>query len=307
MAFDPVLAQMGYVPQGARPKTIIDNGEPGYYQTNGLENLSRALSKFKGDQEAEQQKKMVELQNKATLYKTLRENGYSSSGAHKAVEEYTGKLPNEITSDDSLMTDINIVDPVTGSVKKVGEVPKGSKTFKGFNTGIYEQKRLAKAKEGFDTYMSDANQALVAIDKIEEQAKNIPDYGRGLIPQIGANIDVGLKKFSKDKDMTRYMGVVSQELIPMARKLMEEKGPITEFDVERVEKGLGDTTAPLADKLFLLNELRNKVKQAIEVKSRTAQISQEEFNQTQPEVSEKLNQPTREEAIQELQRRGLIK
>ncbi len=96
MGFDPVLAQMGYVPQGARPKTIIDNGEPGYHQTTGLENLSRALDKFKNTQEQEQQKKMVELQNKATLYKTLRENGYSSTAATKAVEQNTGNLPDEM-------------------------------------------------------------------------------------------------------------------------------------------------------------------------------------------------------------------
>src|SRR3990167_3897373 len=67
------------------------------------------------------------------------------------------------------------------------------------------------------------------------------------------------------------MKAFAQELIPMARKLMEEKGPITEFDVARVEKGFGDITLPLEDKLFLMDQLRAKVNQALQAKMGLAQ------------------------------------
>ena len=121
-------------------------------------------------------------------------------------------------------------------------------------------------RKSLDTYMGDANQALVALEKIEKGAKKLGDFNRGAIPQLGAKISMGFKKFSKDEDVTRYLGVLAQELIPMARKLMEEKGPITESDVKRVEMGFGDLTTPLKDKIFLINELKGKVKQSLEMK-----------------------------------------
>ena len=133
-----------------------------------------------------------------------------------------------------------------------------------------ESRVQGKASQDYNAYQSDANQALLAIDKIEREAKNLGSFGRGMIPQTLARISTEVGKYSKDQDITRYLGVVSQELIPAARKIMEEKGPITEFDVQRVEKGLGELTTPLEDKLFLLNELRTKVNKALELKRNIA-------------------------------------
>ena len=99
----------------------------------------------------------------------------------------------------------------------------------------------------------------------------------------------------------------------LTRKIMEEKGPITEFDVARVEKGLGNVTAPLEDKIFLLNELRNKIRQAIMNKNESAGISEEEFAKMKPEFYKKLisgikplqgQDNLRQQAIQELQSAG---
>jgi hypothetical protein len=113
---------------------------------------------------------------------------------------------------------------------------------------------------------------------MEREARNLGDFKRGFLNQLFAKAQTGVGAFSKDKNITRYLGVVAQELIPAARKLMEEKGPITESDIKRVEEGLGDTTTPLEDKLFLLDELRNKVRTALTNKKEVAGLNDEQFS-----------------------------
>ena len=176
-----------------------------------------------------------------------------------------------------------------------------------------EAKLEIDRKKNLLAYSDDANQALVAIDKIERLSRQLGDFGRGGMNQAISKLSAGYKKFAMDKNMNQYLGVVSQELIPMSRKIMEEKGPITEFDVARVEKGLGNVTAPLEDKIFLLNELRNKIRQAIMNKNESAGISEEEFAKMKPEFYKKLisgikplqgQDNLRQQAIQELQSAG---
>lgn len=139
-----------------------------------------------------------------------------------------------------------------------------------------EAKQLSKARKDMDAYSSDALQALTALDKIEKQAEKLPAFKPGLLNQALGRTEAAYKSFSKEKNVTDYLGVVSQELIPLARKLMEEKGPITEFDVTRVEKGLGDMTVPLETKKFLLAQMRDKVRQALKNKAEVAEMSEEE-------------------------------
>lgn len=173
------------------------------------------------------------------------------------------------------------------------------------------EKQLFTSRKAFDTYQSDANQALVALDKIEGMAKELPKFDRGFWGQATGKMSAGLKEFSKDKDITRYQGVVAQELIPMARKLMEEKGPITEWDVNRVEKGFGDLTTPLEDKMFLVGELRDKVKQALITKSKIAEISPNDLAGKYSEVFKKASRnstssgwtPEKEARLQELRKK----
>lgn len=146
----------------------------------------------------------------------------------------------------------------------------------------------SKAREGFDAYASDASGALVALDKLEAQATNLGDFKRGGIGQAIAKGKTAYGSFAKDENITKYIGVVNQELIPLARKLAEEKGPITDSDVSRIQKGLGDLTTPLEDKKFLFNELRNKVKEAIKTKSDIAGISEDVLKTKYKNVYEKL-------------------
>ena len=174
---------------------------------------------------------------------------------------------------------VYMVDPYTGEIKQAGNIPVGSKIYKGvgdqetrldYREQTKEQDRVFKAKQGLDAYLSDANQVNVALNKIEKMAKELGDFKRGIVGQTYAKVKTGVGAYAKDEKINRYLGVVAQELIPLARKVMEEKGPITEWDVQRVEKGLGDLTAPLSDKLFLINEMRSKIKEAIALKRRIA-------------------------------------
>lgn len=191
---------------------------------------------------------------------------------------------------------------------------KRAKDFSYQQAQLNERARLKQFVENrkmFNEYSNDATQALVALNKIETQGKNLPVYERGFWNQVGAKADVAVKSFGKDQAMARYQGVVSQELIPMARKLMEEKGPITEWDVQRVEKGLGDATLPYEDKKFLIDELRVKVKYAVRNKLDLAGMSTEEFMQAYPNFANMLKGIyTPEEkaaALAELKKRGDLK
>ena len=162
---------------------------------------------------------------------------------------------------------------------------------------VKEQDLLFLNKKNLDTYLSDANQVKVALNKIESMSKNLGDFNRGLIGQTLGKAKVGYGKYVKDEKITKYLGVVAQELIPLARKVMEEKGPITEWDVDRVERGLGDPTAPLSDKLFLINEMRKKVNEAIKLKRSLAG-----FENTDVEQSNVFT-PDDEKRLQELERK----
>lgn len=199
-------------------------------------------------------------------------SGMSGPELNQYVEQ--GQFPETMQGGD-MGRNVGIVDPLTGDVTLSQSVPRGTKLYKGYGSEegrlgyrekTKEQDIRFKARQGLNTYLSDANQVMVALNKIERESKNLGDFSRGLFGQTVAKTKIAVGSYAKDKNIARYEGVVAQELIPLARKLMEERGPITEWDVSRVEKGLGDKTLPLEDKLFLINEMKDKVKQAIKLK-----------------------------------------
>lgn len=214
-----------------------------------------------------------------------------------------------------------IVNPVTSILSKAGEVPAGSEVFTqplspeaiaAREEARNVPKRQYEAQKRLDTYVADANQALVAIDKIVRLTNELPKYERGFWKQTGAKADVMFKKYSADKDMVRYLGAVSQELIPIARKIMEEKGPIADSDVKRVEEGLGNPSLPTEDKIFLLEELRNKILKAIKIKQQEAEQVGSAFADFDKESEEdpvmaglmkKYPGRTKEEIIRAMQKR----
>jgi len=145
----------------------------------------------------------------------------------------------------------------------------------GRSKGITESTK--EARKALGQYVSDAVQVLKGIDKIGGRAALLPDYKSGVFNQTYAKGDVAIKNYAADERVTKYLGVVAQELIPFARKIMEEKGPIAEGDVKRVEEGLGKIELPLGQKIFLLNELRGKIKAALDNKMESAGMTREEF------------------------------
>lgn len=143
---------------------------------------------------------------------------------------------------------------------------------------------LVEASKNIQDYIASANKSVTALDKMAKYATNLGDFKTGLVSQALAKGKTTVQEFAKDPKVTEYLGVVSQELIPAARDLMEEKGPITEFDVARVEKGLGDITTPLETKFTLLNELKNKIKAVISIKLQAARIPLGDFRKKYPQL-----------------------
>lgn len=86
MAIADTLLSMGYTPQGVSPKTSIQGSEPGNYATDPFRNLVREVATFQARNQMEEQKRLEIMKNKASLYQTLRDAGYSPDAAMKAVE-----------------------------------------------------------------------------------------------------------------------------------------------------------------------------------------------------------------------------
>lgn len=138
-------------------------------------------------------------------------------------------------------------------------------------------KNETKSRWDLDVYTDTASKALQAISKIRTAAFEIPDIKPGFFSQSVGKVGAALKSYSKDPKISFYQGVVSQELIPLARSLAEEKGPITDLDVARIEKGLGDITTPMDTRNALLNELVNKIELGISNKSQTSGIPESDI------------------------------
>lgn len=218
-----------------------------------------------------------------------------------AIPEYLqGKKTDFTITPEATQEELFYADPITRVTysAKTGEpVTAVPKTGKVIMAQIpFEQKeeikRRSTARKDLDRYTSDATQSLVALNKMEEASKKLGDFKRGIVSQTISKGGVMLDKLAKNKEYVQYRGIIDQELIPAARKLMEEKGPITETDVARVESGLGDITVPLEDKLFLLNQLRTKVKEALQNKLEVAGISLSEFAQKNPNLYKSLFEQT---------------
>lgn len=156
-----------------------------------------------------------------------------------------------------------------------------------------ESKAVSKQKERFINYTSDANQMFLALNKIDNFAGKLGDFGRGIFAQSVARTKAGIKEFGKNEDISLYRGAVNQELIPIARKLTEEKGPINEADVDRVEKGLGTITSPLEDKKNLINEFRIKLIAQVLSKLQNAQADLSELGEISPQVETQLQNALR--------------
>lgn len=158
------------------------------------------------------------------------------------------------------------------------------------------QKNLGSARKNLDEYASNSMQVLDALDRLETQSEDLGDFKRGFQQQVLARGKMFIKDYGKDEKVTRYMGTLQRELIPLARKVAEEKGPITESDVARLETAFGSPTTPLEDKKFLLNEVKGKLKVALDLKKNVAKLSDDDFNKKYGEIYSKLSPKSKETA-----------
>jgi len=150
-----------------------------------------------------------------------------------------------------------------------------------------EMKLKSEGAKNLQEYSSNALDVLVALDTVEQYAKKLPKFERGFLGQTKARAGVALGEYTADPKFSQYSGILSQKLTPLARKLQEEKGPITEFDIDRVVEGLGNKNLPIEDKVVIMNEARNLVKEALTNKIRNAGMTVEQFAQQNPELYKK--------------------
>ena len=139
------------------------------------------------------------------------------------------------------------------------------------------KKLRLEAQKNLQTYTSNAHDVLYALEKVEAKAKKLPEFKPGIPNQLLASLQISLGETSATPEFTEYDAAVNSELIPLARKLQEEKGPITEWDVKRVEKGLGRKTLPLSQKQDILGESKKKVYSALRNKMDAAGMTEKEF------------------------------
>lgn len=142
---------------------------------------------------------------------------------------------------------------------------------------LADERTRQKSVRDADVAAQAGAKALLAIGKIRTASDDLPQFGSGVTNQAFGKAAMGIKSFAKEEKTATYEGYVSQELIPLARNLAEEKGPITDNDVARIEKGLGDKTTPKEIRNSLLNELVNKIELSVASKAESAGIPIEEI------------------------------
>ena len=126
--------------------------------------------------------------------------------------------------------------------------------------------------QNLNEYMANANKVLTDLDQLEKQSESLGDFEPG-IGQIWDKTLMKYKELTEDPTVANYMGTLTEKVGPIARTLQEEKGPLTENDVQRAITSLGNKTAPLSVKKERINSMRDKIRRAIEVKRQIAEKS----------------------------------
>lgn len=221
--------------------------------------------------------------------------GETEEAAEDEAADFTGNVPSDKQTKDisdrvsKLGLEVPEKDNFTGELTKRGLEQKAR------NESLIKDREnkqavLKKNRESLDTYMSDASSAITALEKVSRMAEKLGDFERGFFNQSFLGVQAAVRQKGKDKAITDFKIALSQELIPLARKLGEEKGPITASDIETLEPGLGaDITTPLEDKFTAYNELINKVDRALEVKRELAEIPEDEFNKKYGKIVEQIS------------------
>ena len=154
----------------------------------------------------------------------------------------------------------------------------------GLTVEFPQGKSQVKAVQDMDEFSSDATRIFSALDNLEKTSVGLGDFKTGFWNQAAAKTRFNVRSFGMEENETKYLASLNQELIPLARKYMEEKGPITEWDVGRVQTGLGRPTTPLNTKKEIFNDIRSKTKLLIANKARLAGMSDQQFAEKYPQL-----------------------
>lgn len=202
--------------------------------------------------------------------------------------EKTGARPEtlDVVSKIKAASPKELISTVGDIVKTIDKVRASTPSAKlqGIQEKVVEKAAVQQAKsqiknkqeniKALDEYSSTANLSLTGLRNIEAAARALPDFSsitgffgakkRGILAQTEARASAAINKFSRNKNVQRYITTVSQELAPLARGVAGEKGPLTEGDIKRVEEGLGSNLeTPLSDKLFAISQLVGKMEDQI--------------------------------------------
>ena len=283
----------------------------GTIQTAAVQNQQFDLAKRRTDIDEKNLEQRILEENRQRGLDSLRQQDIMSKIASREKE---GKVLDHFLSGNA---------GGGGSDVVLSEFDVGGAKFKNLaaQKKIDEGKQLATNVKELEKFIPAADKALVALEGIEELAKKLPNFTRiptgfgsieipgtdqrGLIESNLRRLNAGLDVNAQQKDVVRFMGKMSQELIPLARNLAEEKGPITDPDVDRIEKGLGKLETPLEDKLFLLNELKEKVSLSLQTKMKQAKRGRQDIESLSPRLANLI--PVEFKSVEEVEAANLPK
>jgi hypothetical protein len=160
-----------------------------------------------------------------------------------------------------------------------------------------------QAMSDLQKQVPEVNDLFTAFEAMENSAVSLGDFKSGP-EQIISQTEMKAKEMMKDPTVTKYVGTLNQQLAKIARKQNDEKGALSDFDVDRVLKGLGSATAPLSVKIDLLKEMRFAARQKILSRLEASGMTLDDLKNKYPKFYNKMMQ---EPVIQKNKKTGELR
>jgi hypothetical protein len=160
-----------------------------------------------------------------------------------------------------------------------------------------------QAMSDLQKQVPEVNDLFTAFEAMENSAVSLGDFKSGP-EQIISQTEMKAKEMMKDPTVTKYVGTLNQQLAKIARKQNDEKGALSDFDVDRVLKGLGSATAPLSVKIDLLKEMRFAARQKILSRLEASGMTLDDLKNKYPKFYNKM---MKEPVIQKNKKTGELR
>lgn len=148
-----------------------------------------------------------------------------------------------------------------------------------------------KARKDVQDAQASFNQLVPMIESIRKAAALLPVHKSGGYNQAKGRLKMAYKTFSKDPATEKYLGKLAQGLSPIVRGIGQEKGPLTDKDIERIMLGLGELTTPPETREELLNELVAKATRSMDArKSNLSSVTTDATSDDAPATTGGLDQ-----------------